>query len=75
MLGVKYWKGELESKKIEKIPGTLKRGVWQFTPSSEQLVLDNGLRVNSANLSKQIEEKQEFLKGRKQALEFKSAAE
>ena len=30
LYGIQYWNGERKSNKIDKIPGVLKRGVWQF---------------------------------------------
>ena len=32
--GVRYWKGELISSKIDKIDGANKRGIWQYDISS-----------------------------------------
>ena len=32
--GVRYWKGELLSSKIDKINGASKRGIWQYDISS-----------------------------------------
>ena len=30
LYGIKYWRGELQSDKVARIPGAAKRGVWQF---------------------------------------------
>ena len=30
LYGIKYWNGEMTKRKIDKIPGVMKRGVWQF---------------------------------------------
>ena len=32
--GVKYWRGELQSSRIDKIAGANKRGLWQYDVSS-----------------------------------------
>ena len=78
--GLKYEKGVLETPKIVKIPGVLKRGMWQFdctdknyTPAIAQL--DNGNQTNLVELQKLIIEKNNLLKARKNAMEFKKTAE
>jgi len=30
LYGIKYWQGERISDKIDKIPGVMKRGIWQY---------------------------------------------
>ena len=30
VFGIKYWNDEMQDKKIAKIPGAMKRGIWQF---------------------------------------------
>jgi hypothetical protein len=30
LYGIKYWQGERISNKIDKIPGVMKRGIWQY---------------------------------------------
>ena len=30
LYGIKYWNGEIEHRKVAKIPGIRKRGIWQF---------------------------------------------
>ena len=30
LFGIKYWNGELQSDKVDRIPGIMKRGIWQF---------------------------------------------
>lgn len=56
------------------MPGVLRRGMWQYTPSPEPVVLDNGLEVNIGEKARLIEEKNQLFKARKQAMEYKEVA-
>ena len=78
--GLKYENGVLAAPKIVKVPCVLKRGMWQFectdtdyTPVIAQL--DNGNQTNLVQLQKLITEKNNLLKARKDAMEFKKTAE
>ena len=60
--GVKYWKNELVSDKIEEIKGATKRGAWRFdlydnnyTP--QMVTLDNGLTMDLSRTYSLIQEK------------------
>jgi len=73
--GIKYWKGEIESNKIEKVSGVLKRGIWQFSPAAALPVrLDNGVEIDIVERQKLIEAKNELIKGRKRGMEYKETA-
>jgi hypothetical protein len=80
LTGIKYWDGERVSTKVEHIRSCLKRGVWQYTLNDAQFTpqdvqLDNGVSVDLGSLQAKITEKNEFLKERKAAMEYKSTAE
>ena len=66
LTGVKYWNGQIVGDKIEKIPGVLQRGMWQYLPSEEQskVSLDNGVNVDVFKMSQLIVKKNELIKGR-----------
>lgn len=75
MQGIKHWKGEIDRSKIGRVPGVLKRGVWQFSPMQVgEVVLDNGVKMDIAERQTLIDAKNELIKGRKKGLEYKETA-
>ena len=64
-MGTKYWNGQLVGTKIEQVPGVLARGMWQYTPASDPVKLDNGLEINLGEKARLIEEKNQLFKSRK----------
>ena len=67
--GVKYWNGELQSVKIDKVRGQAKRGIWQFDVSSLE---DEHVRKYAADLEKGRVKEEDYLKS---PHEIKSAKE
>ena len=58
----------------------LQRGMWQFDPTDTTYTpsvvqLDNGNQYNLSHLQKMISDKNDLMKGRKAAMEYKVTAE
>ena len=78
--GYLYKNGQMEKRKIEKVPRVLQRGLWQFEAADpaytkQNVTLDNGNVTNLTHLQKMIGEKNALIKGRKAAMEYKVTAE
>ena len=79
LYGVQFWKGKMISKKVEQVPGVLKRGMWQYTVDENMkernVTLDNNNKYDVVDLNQKLIEKNNLIKGRKQAMEYKTTAE
>ena len=52
LYGIKYWQGERISNKIDKIPGVLKRGVWQYD-------INNAFELSDKQIERLLKEPEE----------------